>query len=74
MTLMANAYSIESLHNFILSLHKVLSQCDTGIGGHVDSENLDDNVQQQDEEDEDQPAENTESVSRLYLYLSFIVK
>ena len=71
---MAIVYSIESLHNFIPSLQEVLSQCDEGIGGNVDSVNLDDNIQQQGEEDADQPAENTESVSRLYLYLSFIVK
>ena len=78
MTIIANVYAIESLHicnyNFIPSLQEVLSQSDTGIGGHVDSVNLDDNIQQQGEEDADQPAENTESVSRLYLYLSSIVK
>ena len=72
--MMADVYAIESLHNFIPSLQEVLSQSDAGIGGHVDSVNLDDNVQQQVEEDADQPAENTESVGRLYLYLSFIVK
>ena len=78
MTTMANVYAIESLHIVttisFLSLQEVLSQSDTGIGGHVDSVNLDDNVQQQGEAKADQPAENTESVSRLYLYLSFIVK
>ena len=73
MTIIANVYAIESLHicnyNFIPSLQEVLSQSDAGIGVHVD-----DNIQQQGEAKADQPAGNTESVSRLYLYLSFIMK